>query len=52
VKRQQILVNKRTDLRSARINDEYRVPGYCKGAEIRWIWIGNHNDYTRLIPER
>ena len=46
------LVNKRTGLWSARINDEYRVLGYRKGAEMRWIWIGNHKDYMRLIPER
>lgn len=46
------LVNQRTGLWSARINEEYRVLGYRKGAEIRWIWIGNHKDYMRLIPER
>ncbi len=46
------LVNKRTGLWSVRINDEYRVLGYRKGGEMRWIWIGNHDDYMRLIPER
>lgn len=32
---------------SARVGAKYRVIGKRMGDEIRWFWIGTHNDYER-----
>lgn len=42
-------VNKRLNIWSARINENYRVLGYREGGEIRWFWIGTHRDYEKMI---
>jgi hypothetical protein len=42
-------VNPRVGLWSARINDDYRVLGYREGDEIKWFWVGKHDEYTKLI---
>lgn len=42
-------INPRVGLWSARVNDSYRVLGYREGDEIKWFWIGKHDEYTRLI---
>lgn len=43
------LVNKNTNLWSARISEKYRVFGFRNGSEIEWIWIGTHDEYMKRI---
>ncbi|HEY7779023.1 MAG TPA: hypothetical protein VIC85_02310 [Ktedonobacterales bacterium] len=33
---------------SARVSETYRVVGKRTGDEIRWFWIGMHNDCERF----
>ena len=37
------------DLWSARITDAYRALARRDGNACYWFWIGNHDDYERLI---
>jgi hypothetical protein len=34
---------------SIRITRGYRALGYLKNGHIYWFWIGNHDDYERLL---
>ncbi len=34
---------------SARININYRALGILNGDEIVWFWIGNHDEYIKLL---
>jgi hypothetical protein len=34
---------------SVRISREYRAVGILQGEGITWFWIGNHQDYDRLL---
>jgi hypothetical protein len=34
---------------SARISAGYRVLGVREGDQIIWFWIGNHDDYDKLL---
>ena len=34
---------------SARVNTDYRAVGYLRDDGIVWFWIGNHQDYDRLL---
>jgi plasmid maintenance system killer protein len=34
---------------SARINEDYRVLGLLEGDTVIWFWIGNHDEYERLL---
>ncbi len=34
---------------SARITRAYRAIGLVDGEVVTWIWIGNHDDYERLL---
>jgi hypothetical protein len=34
---------------SARINIDYRAVGVRDGNTISWFWIGNHQEYERLL---
>jgi len=43
------LVNQREQMWSACINDQYRALGIRDGADITWFWIGEHDEYERII---
>jgi hypothetical protein len=43
------LVNQREQMWSARINDQYRALGIRDGSDITWFWIGEHDEYERII---
>ena len=34
---------------SARINLQYRVLGVVERDTVVWFWVGNHDDYDRLL---
>jgi hypothetical protein len=35
---------------SARVDDAYRVLGYEREpGHVTWFWIGNHDEYERVI---
>jgi len=34
---------------SVRISHDYRAVGILQDAGIVWFWIGNHQDYDRLL---
>lgn len=34
---------------SARISEDYRVLGLLEGDTVVWFWIGNHDEYERLL---
>lgn len=34
---------------SARIGEDYRVPGLLEGDTVIWFWIGAHDEYERLL---
>ena len=34
---------------SARVGEDYRALGYKEGACLVWAWIGDHDEYRRLI---
>jgi len=37
------------DFWSVRVTDAYRALAVREGNEFFWFWIGNHDDYLRLI---
>jgi len=36
---------------SVRIDGGYRAMATREGERVTWFWIGNHDEYTRLIKE-
>ena len=38
-------------LYSARVSRNYRALGVVEGDTIIWFWIGDHEDYDRLVAE-
>lgn len=36
---------------SVRINKDYRAVGVVREDTVIWFWIGNHDDYERLLQE-
>lgn len=34
---------------SVRVGEDYRVLGYLKGDTVVWFWIGDHDEYDRLL---
>jgi len=36
---------------SIRITRGYRAIGYLKGDRMFWFWIGNHDDYERMLSQ-
>jgi len=42
-------VHSNRPLYSARINVNYRVLGLVDGDAIVWFWIGQHDEYERLL---
>ena len=37
------------DIWSVRISAKYRAVGRRNGEEIRWFWVGSHNDFDNLF---
>jgi hypothetical protein len=42
-------VHPRLPIHSARVNKAYRVLGTRDGDEMIWWWVGQHDEYERLI---
>jgi hypothetical protein len=42
-------VSDRDPIYSARVSLNYRTLGLIDGEEITWFWIGNHEEYERLL---
>ena len=42
-------VNKKLNLWSARVGDDYRALARRDASGIHWFWIGTHAEYDRLI---
>lgn len=37
---------------SVRVGKGYRALGWLEGDTIIWFWIGNHDEYLRLLRQR
>jgi hypothetical protein len=44
-------VSKKQPIYSVRITLDYRALGLLKGDAIVWFWIGNHEEYLRLLKQ-
>lgn len=42
-------VDDQEPLYSARVDDDHRVFGVLDGDIVIWYWIGNHDEYERLL---
>jgi hypothetical protein len=42
-------VGQRQPVYSVRIGDYYRALGLRHGDTVTWFWIGNHDEYERLL---
>jgi len=42
-------VNDNAPIYSARIGLDFRALGILKGQTVIWYWIGEHDDYERLL---
>jgi hypothetical protein len=45
-------VSQKRPVYSARVTRDYRALGIVQGEGITWYWIGNHEDYDRLLAGR
>jgi len=36
---------------SARVGRGYRALGWLEGDTVTWFWIGNHDEYERLLKK-
>lgn len=45
-------VNKEENVWSLRISRRYRALCIYENDTVIWFWIGNHNDYLRLIKKK
>ncbi|MDM8536360.1 hypothetical protein QUF70_06370 [Desulfobacterales bacterium HSG17] len=36
---------------SVRINNDYRTLGILEGDTVIWYWIGNHDEYMRMLRQ-
>lgn len=36
---------------SVRVTKEYRAIGYLKNNHMFWFWIGDHDDYEKMISK-
>lgn len=45
-------VSQKRPVYSARVTRGYRCVGVLQGEVITWFWIGNHEDYDRLLAGR
>ena len=39
-------------IHSVRVGRRYRALGWLEGDTVTWFWIGNHDDYLRLLRQR
>jgi plasmid maintenance system killer protein len=46
------LIDRKSGIWSARINDNYRVLGVRDGGEITWYWVGTQREYEKLIDRK
>ncbi len=37
---------------SARVSENYRVLGLMEGDTVIWFWIGDHNEYERMLKRQ
>lgn len=37
---------------TVRVGDHYRALARIAGEEMRWVWIGTHADYDRLVGSK
>ena len=44
-------VDEEEPIYSARVNRDYRVLGVLEGDTVIWFWIGDHEEYDRLLKE-
>lgn len=42
-------VDEEEPIYSARINDNYRVLGILEEDTVIWYWVGDHDEYERLL---
>jgi hypothetical protein len=42
-------VDPRDPIYSVRVDKGYRALGWLEGDTVIWFWIGDHDDYTRLL---
>lgn len=44
-------ISKATPIYSARINNNYRVLGVLQDDRVTWFWLGDHDEYERLLKQ-
>ena len=44
-------VDEEEPIYSVRIGEDYRAVGILEDSTIIWYWIGNHDDYLRLLRQ-
>jgi len=44
-------VDKEEPIYSARVSGNYRVLGVLEGDTVIWFWIGDHEEYDRLLKD-
>jgi len=44
-------VDPRDPIYSVRVSRGYRALGWFEGGTIIWFWIGNHDEYLRLLRQ-
>ena len=42
-------VSEEEPIYSARVSDSYRVLGLMEGDTVIWFWIGDHDEYERML---
>lgn len=42
-------VGKTRPVYSVRVGEDYRALGLLHGDTVTWFWIGNHDEYERLL---
>jgi len=42
-------VDPRDPIYSVRVHKGYRALGWLEGDTVTWFWIGNHDNYSRLL---
>jgi hypothetical protein len=44
-------VDEEEPIYSARVSGRYWVPGVLEGDTVIWFWIGDHEEYDRLLKD-
>ncbi len=42
-------VDDKESIYSARVSNDYRALAFLEGDMVLWYWIGNHDEYERLL---